>query len=184
MYWMGLDWQQAKDYCGSLRLDGSLGWRLPTLDEVKDAVEIIKVTPDPVCPSADVAIHGGCRDQDLAPGRKYSGLALRGRISLFDQSMTIWTATETKTSSQSAWAVDLDPIPRSFTSLSETTASSFFETNSKATWASQLDSVQPTALYTTSITEVYMGVVCVRPMEPDLLAIAKQAAVDHPVPDV
>jgi hypothetical protein len=184
MYWMGLDWQQANAYCGSLRLDGSLGWRLPTLDEVKDAVEIIKVTPDPVCPSADVAIHGGCRDQDLAPGRKYSGLALRGRISLFDQSMTIWTATQSQAGSQSAWTVDLDPIPRSFISLSEMTSSSFSKTDSKATWTLELDSVQPPAFNTTSMTEAYMGVICVRPMERDLLAVAKQAAVDHPVPDV
>ena len=183
MYWMGLNWQQADEYCGALRLDGS-GWRLPTLDEVKEAVEIIKVTPTPVCPSADVAIHGDCRDQDLVPGSKYTGLALRGRIDLFDQSMTIWTATQSQTASQSAWAVDLDPIPRSFISLSEMTSSSFTTTDSKATWASKLDSVQPTALYTTSTTEVYMGVVCVRRMEPDLLAISKQAAVEHPVPDV
>ena len=29
-----------------------------------------------------------------------------------------------------------------------------------------------------------MGAECVRPMEPDVLAIAKEAAVDHPVPDL
>ena len=98
--------------------------------------------------------------------------------------MTIWTATHSQASPQSAWAVDLEPIPKTFIALSEMTSSSASETDPKATWASKLDSVQPTALYSTSTTEVYMGVVCVRPMEPDLLATSKQAAVNHPVPDV
>jgi tetratricopeptide (TPR) repeat protein len=184
MYWMGLNWQQASDYCGSLLLGGSSGWRLPSLDEVKDAAEIIRVNPDPVCPSADVAIYGGCRDQDLAPGRKYSGVALRGRINLFDQSMTIWTATLSRTNSKSAWTVGLTPIPNSFISLVEITKASLSQTDSESAWESELKSVQWTPLSTAEMTETYMGVVCVRPIESNLLQTAKAAAVDHPVPDI
>jgi Protein of unknown function (DUF1566) len=184
MYWMGLNWQQASDYCTSLPLDGSSDWRLPTLDEVKDAVEVIRVTPNPVCPSADVAIHGGCRDQDLAPGQKYTGLALNGRIDLFSQSMTIWTATLSQTDSEAAWTVGLTPSPSSFISLVETTKASLSQTGSNTAWDSQLNSVQWTPLSTAKMTETYMGVVCVRAMEPDLLQAAKAAAVDHPVPDL
>jgi hypothetical protein len=33
----GLSWQQANDYCASLRLAGFANWRLPSLDEVKAA---------------------------------------------------------------------------------------------------------------------------------------------------
>ncbi|MGA8938088.1 MAG: DUF1566 domain-containing protein [Acidobacteriaceae bacterium] len=184
MYWMGLNWPQASDYCDSLALGGTSGWRLPTLDEVEGAVEIIKVNPGPVCPSADVAIHGGCRDQDLAPGAKYSGLALRGQINLFDQSMTIWTATPSQTNSQSAWTVGLTPIPNSFSSLVEVTKASLSQTDSKSSWESELKSVQWTPLSVAQKTEVYMGVVCVRHMEPDLLQTAKAASVNHPVPDI
>jgi hypothetical protein len=184
MYWMGLNWQQANGYCSSLLLGGLSGWRLPTLDEVEDSVEIIRVTPNPLCPSADVAIHGGCRDQDLAPGTKYSGLALRGRINLFDQSMTIWTATLSQTSSQSASTVGLTPIPSSFISLVEMTKASLPQTDSESAWESELKSVQWTPLSTAQMTETYMGVVCVRPMQPDLLQTAKAAAVTHPVPDI
>jgi tetratricopeptide (TPR) repeat protein len=184
MYWMGLDWQQASDYCGSLLLGDFSGWRLPTLDEVEDAVEIIRVNPDPVCPSADVAIHGGCRDQDLAPGAKYSGLALGGGINLFDQSMTIWTATVSQTASKSAWTVGLTPIPNSFISLVKMTKASLSQTDPKSAWESELKSVQWTPLSTAEMTAAYMGVVCVRPIESNLLQIAKTAAVDHPVSDI
>jgi hypothetical protein len=184
MYWMGMNWQQASDYCGSLVLNSSSGWRLPTLDEVKGAVEVVKVTPNPVCPSADVAIHGGCRDQDLAPGQKYTGLALNGRINLFGQSMTIWTATRSQTDSESAWTAGLTPIPSSFISLVETTKATLSQTGSNATWDSELNLVPWTPLSTAKMTETYMGVVCVRAMEPDLIQTAKAAAVDSPVPDI
>jgi len=180
----GLNWQQASDYCGSLVLGGFSGWRLPTLDEVKDAAEIIRVNPAPVCPSADVAIHGGCRDQDQAPGRKYSGLALRGRINLFDQPTTIWTATLSQTSSKSAWTVGLTPIPNSFISLVEITKDSLSQTDSQSAWESELKSVQWSPLGTAEMTQAFVGVVCVRPMETELLQTAKAAAVDHPVPDI
>jgi tetratricopeptide (TPR) repeat protein len=184
MYWRGLNWQKANDYCGSLLVGGLSGWRLPTLDEVEGAVEIIRVSPNPVCPSADVATHGGCRDQELAPGAKYSGLALKGRIDLFNQSMTIWTATPYRTGSTSAWTVGLTPIPNSFVSLAEMTRESLSQTESNSAWESELKSVQWTPLSTTEMTEAYMGVVCVRPMESNLLQTAKAAQVDHPVPDI
>jgi hypothetical protein len=184
MYWMGLSWPQASDYCGSLNDGGTSGWRLPTLNEVEGAVEIIRVTPNDVCPSADIAIYRGCRNEDMAPGTKYNGLALRGHISLFDQLMTIWTSTPSQTDSESAWTVGLTPIPESFRSLSEVTKASLPQTNSKASWESELKSVQWNPLSVAKKTEIYMGVVCVRPMEPDLLAITKEAAVDHPVTDL
>jgi hypothetical protein len=187
MYWTGLNWQQANDYCASLHIGGFVDWRLPTLDEVKDAIEIIRVNPLPVCPSADVAIYGGCRDQDLAPGTKYTALSLRGGINLFD-SMTIWTATQSQTDSKSAWEVYLSPIPNAYLSLVEITKASLSQTDSKSTWEAELKSVPSFFarpwFSTTEMTQEYMGAVCVRPMEPDLLQAAKTAEVNHPVPDL
>jgi Protein of unknown function (DUF1566) len=187
MYWMGLNWQQANDYCASLHVGSFADWRLPTLDEVKDAIEIIRVNPLPVCPSADVAIHGGCRDQDLAPGMKYTALSLRGGINLFE-SMEIWTATQSQTDSKSAWKVYLSPIPNPYLSLVEITKASVSQTDSKSTWEAELESIPSFFarpwFSTTEMTQEYMGVVCVRPMEPNLIQAAKAAEVNHPVPDL
>jgi tetratricopeptide (TPR) repeat protein len=187
MYWTGLNWQQANDYCASLRISDFADWHLPTLDEVKDAIEIIRVNPLPVCPSADIAIHGGCRDQDLAPGMKYTALSLSGGINLFE-SMEIWTATQSQADSKSAWKVYLSPIPNAYLSLVEITKASASQTDSKSTWEAELESIPSFFarpwFSTTEMTQEYMGVVCVRPMEPNLIQAAKAAEVNHPVPDL
>jgi tetratricopeptide (TPR) repeat protein len=178
MYWMGLNWQQANDYCASLHISDFAGWRLPTLDEAKDATEIIRVNPLPVCPSADIAIHQGCRDKDLGPGMKYSALSLRGGINLFGQSMAIWTATQSQTDSKSAWEAELVSIPNTYLSLVEITRASVSQT----AWEAELKSIP--SFSTTEMTQAYPGAVCVRPMEPDLLHAARAAQVIHPVPDL
>ena len=182
-FWIGLTWQQANDYCASLHTGGFASWRLPTLDEVKDAIEIIRVNPLPVCTSADIAIYHGCRDEDLAPGTKYSALAFRGAINLFGQSMAIWTATQSQDDDKSAWEAYLSPVPTDFITLQITTAQTS-QTDSESVWEAALKSVQWNPLSTEELTHAYMGAVCVRPMEPELLQAAKAAEVSHPVPDL
>ena len=180
-YRNGLNWQQANDYCVSLHISNFGGWHLPTLDEVKDAVEIIRVNPLPICPSADIAIHGGCRDKDLAPGQKYSALVLKGETSLIGPSI-IWTSTLSQTDPKSAWRVNLSSIPDGYLSLVETTKTSISQTDSKSAWEAELKSVPSFSM--SEMTETYPGVVCVRTMELDLLQAAKAAEVNHPVPDL
>jgi hypothetical protein len=179
-----LNWQQANDYCASLHVNGFADWRLPTLDEVKDAIEIIRVNPLPVCPSADIAIYHGCRNNDLMPGTKYTALTMRGGIKLFDF-MAIWTATQSQTDSKSAWRVYLSPIPDTYLSLVGVTKDAVPPSDSKSTWEAALDSVPaPFArswFSTIEMTQEYPGAICVRPMEPDLLQAAK---VTHPVADL
>ena len=182
-FWIGLTWQQANDYCASLHTGGLASWRLPTLDEVKHAIEIIRVNPLPVCTSADIAIYRGCRDEDLVPGTKYSALAHKGGINLFGQSMAIWTATQSQTDAKSAWEAYLSPIPNDFISLQITTAHTS-PTDLKSSWEAALKSVQWNPLSTEELTHAYMGAVCVRPIEPELLQAAKAAEVSHPVPDL
>jgi tetratricopeptide (TPR) repeat protein len=182
-YRNGLNWQQANDYCDSLHVSDFAGWRLPTLDEVKDAVEIIRVNPLPVCPSADIAIHGGCRDQDLAPGTKYSALLLKGEASVIGPSI-IWTSTLSQTDSKSAWKVNLSSIADGYLSLVEITKASVSQTDSKSAWEAELKSVPSSSISMAEMTEAFPGVVCVRPMEPSLLQASRAAEVNHPVPDV
>jgi tetratricopeptide (TPR) repeat protein len=61
--------------------------------------------------------------------------------------------------------------------------STLLQTDTRSAWIVSLDS-STYPFSTAQVTQSFVGALCVRPMEPDLLAIAKQAAVDHPVPDV
>ena len=181
-FYMGLNWQQANDYCASLHVGNFAGWRLPTLDEVKEAIVVIRVTSVPGCPVS--AYRHGCRDQDLTPGKKYVGLSLKGGISLFTQDMTIWTATPSQADAKSAWKVDLVSIPNEYDSLVEVTKASLPQADSNSAWEAALKSADWNPLRTEVMTQVYPGAVCVRPMEPDILQVAKEAEPYQPVPDV
>ena len=46
-FFFGLSWRQANDYCASLHVGDFAGWRVPTLDEVKDAIVVIRVERTP-----------------------------------------------------------------------------------------------------------------------------------------
>lgn len=184
-FFFGLTWQQANDYCASLHIGDFAGWRVPTLDEVKDAIVVIRVTSTPGCPAVDAIKHGGCRDQDLTPGRKYVALSLKGEIHLFDQQpITIWTATPSQVDPKSAWKVDLSPIPEEFDSMVEVTKASLLQTNSDSAWEAELKSADRNPIGSEDMTQAYPGSVCVRAMEPDLLEVAKAAEPYLPVPDL
>lgn len=179
--WGGANWQQANDYCAALQLGGFTGWRLPTLDEVKDSVEIIRVVPAPVCISASIR-NGGCRDTDLMTGTKYSALSLRGGINISGPGRTIWTATLSENDPKFAWNVALASIPDGYAKLEVIQASSF-QTNSKSAWLAELNSVPP-PFKTAKLTQVDSVAECVRPLEANLLRAAKAAEVNHPVSDL
>jgi tetratricopeptide (TPR) repeat protein len=61
--------------------------------------------------------------------------------------------------------------------------STLLQTDNNSAWVVALDS-STNPFSTAQITHPFLGVLCVRPMEPDLLRTAKAAAVDHPVPDI
>jgi hypothetical protein len=147
----GLSWYQAKDYCTSLQLAGSTGWRLPTLDEVKAVTVVRKVVS---CCSSHSGEPKAVAGPEIAFESMPTGFRFfKGGINSFSKDLVgvyIWTSTPSQSDPTSAWAF---AIP----------------------W---------NQFFTKSLTNLEEGAICVRPMEPDLLAIAKQAAVDHPVPDV
>jgi tetratricopeptide (TPR) repeat protein len=61
--------------------------------------------------------------------------------------------------------------------------STLLKTDNNSAWVVALDS-STNPFSTAQITHPFMGVLCVRPMEADLLHTAKAAAVTHPVPDL
>jgi tetratricopeptide (TPR) repeat protein len=61
--------------------------------------------------------------------------------------------------------------------------STLSQTPPNSDWIASLDS-ETTPFSTALVTETFVGAECVRPMDLDLVEISKEAAIDHPVPDV
>jgi hypothetical protein len=61
--------------------------------------------------------------------------------------------------------------------------STVLQTDAKSAWIASLDS-STYPFSTAQVTQSFVGALCVRLMEPDLLQTAKAAAVDHSVPDI
>jgi tetratricopeptide (TPR) repeat protein len=126
-YGYPLNWQQASDYCATLKLGGFSGWRLPTLDETK-AIETV--------------------------GPRGGEPSLKGQTKRYDT--YLWTSTPSPKDTKTARI-----FPAAVTDLSDTNLK-------KNLFA-----------YGTP-----MAALCVRPMEADILQVAKDAQVNHPVPDL
>jgi len=154
----GLNWKQANDYCTDLKL-GNLGdWRTPSLDEFR---AIIGVRDAAV---TSTRFYGEPRDlaaiDDLNASGNWKVLYFKGGINVFGD-MMIWTSTQSLTDPNSAWLVEIG-LP----------------------WQVQKNNAEIPRIYIADMTHSFMGALCVRSMEPDLLLVAKAAAVDHPVPDI
>jgi hypothetical protein len=154
----GLNWQQANDYCTALELGTLGGWRMPSLDEFRAITEVkdTAVTSD--------RFYGEPKDlaaiDDLNVLGHWEVLYFKGGISAFGD-MMIWTSTLSQADPKSAWLVEIG-LP----------------------WQVQKNGAGSPRIYMAEMTHYFMGAICVRPMEPDLLAIAKAAEVNHPVPDL
>jgi tetratricopeptide (TPR) repeat protein len=162
-----LDWQQANDYCSTVKLGGYSGWRLPTLDEAKALgyyrfVETttyyqstglthdcsVEENPSRQCPDRPEA--------QTAPA--HEAFSLKGRNQQYGTLM--WTSTASPKVPDAVWIFS---------------GSSPIET-------ADLTLVN---LKTNSLAHRYpMAALCVRTMEPDILQVAEAAQVEVPVPDV
>jgi hypothetical protein len=154
----GLNWQQANDYCTALKLGTLTDWRMPSLDEFRAITEV----RDTAVTSS--AFYGEPRDlaaiDDVNALGHWEVLYFKGGINAFGD-MMIWTSTPSQTDPASAWLVE-PGLP----------------------WQVQKNSAGSPRIYVAEMTHYFMGVICVRPMEPDLLVAAKAAQVSHPVPDL
>ncbi|MGO9084805.1 MAG: DUF1566 domain-containing protein [Candidatus Sulfotelmatobacter sp.] len=154
--WTGLKWQEASDYCSALKIDGLSGWRLPTVDEVK-GLEYTRhgvVTTTATGHSCHRNPTGICYDVETS--EPHDVLTLKIDIGSEDWSGSIWTSTPSPTDGKSAWVVT--PPLLTFEPVLRT------KTN---------------ANHWSSITAL-----CVRPMDAEILQVAKDAKVGEPVPDL
>ena len=153
----GLNWAQANDYCNSLGIGALTGWRMPSLDEFKavTALKDTRVMSD--------RYYGEPRDlaamDDVIASGRWEVLYFKGRVKTFGD-MMIWTSTLSQTDPKSAWLIEIG-----------------------SPWQFQKKSAESPRIYTAEMSHAFMGAICVRPMEPDILQTAKAADVTHPVPD-
>ena len=156
----GLTWQEASDYCSALKIGGLSGWRLPTADEVK-GIEYTRHGVVTTYAELPEPVHSTANSPNT--GWRYpqgttpphDQLTLKVDIGNNFMSCSIWTSTPSPTDEKSEVAVDPE---LAFTPI--------LRTKSQATRFSS------------------MAALCVRPMEPELLQVAKDAQVGVPVPDL
>jgi len=153
--WTGLKWQEASDYCSALKIGGLSGWRLPTADEVKG----IEYTRHGVVTTYSESYSCHKIATGICYNVEYSDphdvITLKIDIGSEDWSGSIWTSTPSPTDEKSAVVVS-----------PELTFKPVLRTKTQATYYSAI-----TAL-------------CVRPMDAEILQVAKDAQVGAPVPDL
>jgi tetratricopeptide (TPR) repeat protein len=159
--WRGLKWQEASDYCSALKLDGLSGWRLPTLDEIKGIVYtrhgVVTTYADffPTTVSCPTDISKNCDIYENKTTPPHGQLALKVDIGSDFSNLSIWTSTPSPTDEKSA-----------LVATPQITFVPILRTESQATRYSAI------------------AALCVRPMEAEVLQIAKDAQVGVPVPDL
>lgn len=158
--WTGLTWQEASDYCSAVKIGGLSGWRLPTADEVK-GIEYTRhgvVTTYTELPYAEACGEDRSKTCWVYPRDTtppQDQVTLKIDIGSEEWSGSIWTSTPSPTDQKSAVVVS-----------PELTFTPVLRTKTNATHLSSI------------------AALCVRPMEPEILQIAKDAQVSAPVPDL
>jgi hypothetical protein len=102
----GLSWYQARDYCSSLQLAGSTGWRLPTLEEVKAIIVVRKIVS---CCSSHFGEPKAIAEPEIGfESMPTDFFSFKGSLSTFSKDLVavyIWTSTPSQSDPNSAWAV-------------------------------------------------------------------------------
>jgi len=153
------NWEQARDYCTSLKLGGFSGWRLPTLNEVKEVTTYRHVVPVERARNTgphtrdSAIIHS--KSSDFFP-QPYEQVIFKGGI-LVPDPFDVWTSI---VSGSKAWT---------------------FEQGASAGNSGGGD---PTIKLADLTATWFHTAICTRQMEPDLLQISKDAQVGTPVPDL
>ncbi len=151
----GIEWEQANAYCSTLQLGGFSGWHLPNIDEAKGLL-VPAVIPGVDIPSgAEYPRMGTIPASPRVYDPAYRSQLLKVPLATYGSGA--WTATPA--GAKKYWTIQ----PGGFTFYIK------FLSNPPV-------SAKPTSNR--------MAALCVRPMEPEILAAAKQAQVLHPVPDL
>ena len=153
-YYRGFTWQQASDYCASLNLGGFSSWRLPTLDEVKGEIVTAKTTGP--YPNT-LGEDRAMRDMDNAVSQiPFDSPFFKGGVDTHVCDLCY--------RAQIIWTSTLY--------------------QGQSAWIVSFIRAPGNPFGTKPLIEQASAALCARTMEPDLLQIAKAAAVDHPVSDL
>jgi tetratricopeptide (TPR) repeat protein len=156
--YLGFSWQQANAYCNSLKLGGYSGWRLPTRDEVKAATAIKSQSDSSFTYNHGETKAGNALDE-WASQLPYDVAYFKGGIFTPNPTLShIWTSTHPPSNPGDVLVGYLY----------------IYAGRSDDDWFGSI-SLQRFSL---------MGALCTRPMEAELLQIAKDAQVSHRVSDV
>jgi hypothetical protein len=165
----GRTWQESVDYCAALKLGGFTGWRLPTLDEVKGigytrhGVVFTSGRPNMSCIHDNPVTHPCGPIVTTSDPQDWVTIKIpEWSADDFPFSTFVWTSTPTPDAQKPAPLIAQPMVWIVGPELRVGT----IPTN----WA--------------DYDRYYLAALCVRPMDPALLPIAKDALVDVPVPDL
>ena len=153
----GLNWQQANDYCFALKLGGFSGWRIPALEEVKG----IAYTHHVDGYWGTITEADGTEIPSYQKPFDMQDLKIGEWPNLNSYGDFVWTSTPSPYADKSAWIVG--PYVTLATVLK-----------------TEVNRSEGRFIFKSSDP---LSALCVRPMELDILAIAKDAQVGTPVPD-
>ena len=145
----------AVDYCSTLDLAGVSGWRLPTLDEVK-AATISERVVSPIEIVDEMGTHGGWKK---VPGAAVPHDILFFRGGMAEGQGAIWTSTIAE--GQSVWMVSIGDL------IGWTLGTPYFHYD-----------------LAKSNDPRFFGRMCVRPIDPDLFQLVKEAPPTRPISSV
>jgi len=163
-----MEWKDAEKYCTSLQLGGYSGWRLPTVDELK---AITYMQHFDAQPSQLGQCSSFSRDQcTFGPWPAMDALEFKGGITV-PAPLSVWSST--MNGNDQAFVVT--PVGNWGIGWVHDSASGVY---------SMKMTKSESNLFSGDTPRLDGSVLCARPMEADLLQIAKDAQANHPVPDV
>jgi hypothetical protein len=172
-----MNWKDANGYCASLKIGDFYGWRLPTLDELLAITVYPQVSGIPEPSITLNCCHGnlGYTEWESAMEAQsrpsHQTMAFKGGISV-NFPLSIWSSTRVGdeqayvVTPAGNWGDKYDYFAR---------GGKVLPVNMAEDHANLLGLHAP---------PTYVSALCTRPMEAEILQIAKDAQADRPVPDV
>ena len=172
-----MNWKDANGYCASLKIGDVSGWRLPTLNELLAIAKYrhVNAIPEPSiylnCCHGNLSYTEWESDMEAKARPAHETLEFKGGISVIFP-LSIWSSTRVGdkqayvVTPAGNWGDKYDYFAR---------GSGVLPVNMAQDHANLLGLHAP---------PTYVSALCTRPMEAEILQIAKDARANRPVPDV